>query len=185
MYNAAKSVVEGAIQAAKNALKINSPSKVFIAIGGSVNEGFAKGLEKYSDESASAASDLANTVIKSVKDPLSNVSKILNDDIDINPVITPVMDLSNIKAGTRALNGMLPDGTMQMNGVSARLASTVGAIQNGNNNSDIISALKDLKDNLNNSGPSYTINGITYDDGSNVVNAVEALVRAARIERRI
>jgi hypothetical protein len=48
-----------------------------------------------------------------------------------------------------------------------------------------VDALKDLKEGLSNNGPSYTINGITYDDGSNVVNAVETLVRAARIERRI
>ena len=34
-------------------------------------------------------------------------------------------------------------------------------------------------------GNTYQINGITYDDGSNVVGAVETLVRAARIERRI
>ena len=183
---AAASVVQGAIDAAKSVLKINSPSKVFIAIGGSVNEGFAKGLEKYSDESANAASDLANTVIDNVRDPLSNVSKILNGDIDVNPVIAPVMDLTNIQAGTRALNGMLQDGTMQINGVSGTLAGRVGTVQNGPGNSDIISALKDLKDNLSNNGnTTYSINGITYDDGSNVTKAVETLVRAAKIERRI
>ena len=186
VYNAAKDVVTKAIDAAKSALKINSPSKVFIAIGGSVNEGFAKGLEKYSDESANAASDLANTVIDNVRDPLSNVSKILNGDIDVNPVIAPVMDLTNIQAGTRALNGMLQDGTMQINGVSGTLAGRVGTVQNGPGNSDIISALKDLKDNLSNNGnTTYSINGITYDDGSNVTKAVETLVRAAKIERRI
>jgi hypothetical protein len=58
--------------------------------------------------------------------------------------------------------------------------------QNGNNNDDVISALKDLKDTMaNSSNTTYSINGITYDDGSNVINAVETLVRAARIERRI
>ena len=54
-----------------------------------------------------------------------------------------------------------------------------------NDNSDVISAIKDLKEGLNNNGPSYTINGITYDDGSNITSAVETLVRAAKIERRI
>ena len=59
-------------------------------------------------------------------------------------------------------------------------------VQNGVTNSDIVSAIKDLKDNMPTTGnTSYNINGITYDDGSNIVNAVETLVRAARIERRI
>ena len=62
----------------------------------------------------------------------------------------------------------------------------MGTVQNENQNVDIISALKDLKDSLGgNTTNSYVINGITYDDGSNIVNAVESLVRAARIERRI
>ena len=37
----------------------------------------------------------------------------------------------------------------------------------------------------NTSSTTYQINGITYDDGSNISNAVETLVRAARMERRI
>ena len=31
----------------------------------------------------------------------------------------------------------------------------------------------------------YHVNGITYDDNSNVASAVKSLVRAARIERRV
>lgn len=50
----------------------------------------------------------------------------------------------------------------------------------------MVSAIDKLRKGLNDiGGPSYTINGITYDDGSNVANAVESLVRAARVERRI
>lgn len=182
----AREVVEGAISAAKKALKINSPSKVFIEIGKYTSEGFAVGMEKYGYQAAAVAGDVANAVIDNVRDPLKNVAKIMNGDLNIDPVITPVMDLSNIKAGTRALNGMVQDGTMQINGVSGRLAGTIGTIQNGNNNADIVSALKDLQNSVANSGGNtYTINGITYDDGSNVANAIGTLVRAAKIERRI
>ena len=57
--------------------------------------------------------------------------------------------------------------------------------QNGTN-SDVISALDKLNKSINNlERPSYVINGVTYDDGSNVSNAVESLVHAAKIERRI
>ena len=183
---AAKDVVTKAIDAAKKALKINSPSKVFIEIGKFVDEGFIVGLDKYAGKVENSASSLADAVIDNVKDPLSNVSKILNGDIDVNPVIAPVMDLSNVQAGARALNGMLSDQTMQINGVSGKLASSVGTIQNGASNADIVSALKDLQNNINTSGGNtYQINGITYEDGSAVANAIGTLVRAAKIERRI
>ena len=65
------------------------------------------------------------------------------------------------------------------------MTKSIGQIQNGPDNSDIVSALKDLKSSMADNRPSYIVNGITYDDGSNIVNAVESLVRAARIERRI
>ena len=34
------------------------------------------------------------------------------------------------------------------------------------------------------SSNTYNINGITYDDGTNIANAVQTLITAARIERR-
>lgn len=186
IYKAAEDVVNGAINKAKKALGIASPSKVFIEIGKFTSMGFAVGMEKYGYQAAAVAGDVANAVIDNVRDPLKNVAKIMDGDLNIDPVITPVMDLSNIKAGTRALNGMVQDGTMQINGVSGRLAGSIGTIQNGNNNADIVSALKDLQNSVANSGGNtYTINGITYDDGSNVANAIGTLVRAAKIERRI
>jgi hypothetical protein len=52
-------------------------------------------------------------------------------------------------------------------------------------NDDVVSELSKLRSEIGNmSKPSYNINGITYDDGSNVSAAVQTLVRAARIERR-
>ena len=177
-------VVGGAIDWAKNLLDINSPSRVFEEIGQYVGEGFVVGIDSYSDKVGDSAGELAESVIRNVKDPLSNIYKLLDDNIDVNPTIRPVMDLSNIENGTRLLNDMLGDQRVRLNASSVRLAGTVGKIQNGTNNKDIVDALKDLKEGMNN-GPSYTINGITYDDGSNVSAAVQTLVRAAKIERRL
>ena len=184
----ARSVVQGAINAAKNALKINSPSKVFIGLGKSTGEGFIMGVDSYARKVENSTADLANTAIDAMTNPLSKVSALLNDDVDMNPTITPVLDLTNIQNGSRTIGSLLGSGnglTLSAD-ASGAISRTIGTIQNGNDNSDILHALKDLKDGLSNTGnTSYTINGITYDDGSNVSNAVETLVRAARIERRI
>lgn len=184
----ARSVVQGAINAAKSALKINSPSRVFIGIGKYTGEGFIKGLDSYAGKVKNSTSDLANTAIEAMTNPLSKVSALLNDDVDMNPTITPVLDLTNIQNGSRTIGSLLGSGnglTLSAD-ASGAISRTIGTIQNGNDNSDILHALKDLKDGLSNTGnTTYSINGITYDDGSNVSNAVETLVRAARIERRI
>jgi len=51
----AESVAKSAINAARGVLHINSPSKVFIAIGQSVNEGFVKGLKSGNRKDVDAA----------------------------------------------------------------------------------------------------------------------------------
>ena len=182
----ATEIAGGAVEAVKNFLGINSPSRVFKEIGKFTVEGMVVGLDKYAYMAEESASSLASGVLDNVRNPLKNVSKILNDEIDVNPKITPVIDLSNVSEGTKLLSNMLADQDMQINARSGSIAGSVGKIQNKYDNSDVISALNGLKESLNNnSGPSYTINGITYDDGSNVSAAVQTLVRAARIERRL
>ena len=181
----AKEIASNAVTAVTNFLGINSPSRVFKEIGRYTAEGMAVGLDKYAYMAENSASSIAEGVLNNVRDPLSNVAKILNDDVNVNPTIRPVMDLSNVQNGARLLNDMINDQDVRINARSGVLAGTVGQIQNRTDNSDVIAAIKDLKNGLNTNGPSYTINGITYDDGSNVTSAVEALIRAARIERRI
>ena len=184
----ARTMVAKAIDAAKNALQINSPSKVFIEIGKFVDQGFINGMEQYSARVAKSASGVANKVVDNFAKPLSGINSLIDTDADLNPVITPVLDLSNVQANSRRLNSMIPgSGNIALSTDAANImTSSMGTVQNGVSNSEVVSAIKDLKNNMPVAGnTSYNINGITYDDGSNIVNAVETLVRAARIERRI
>lgn len=183
---AASDVVSKAIKAAKDALQINSPSKVFMRIGNSVDEGFVKGIDQDSDTVVASATNLVDKVVDNFARPLSAISDLI--DVDTNPVITPVLDLSNVQANSRRLNSMIPgSGNIALSTDAANImTSSMGTVQNGVSNSEVVSAIKDLKNSMPAaSNTSYNINGITYDDGSNIVNAVETLVRAARIERRI
>ena len=179
-------VRQAAKAAAEKALGINSPSRVFMEIGRYVDEGFVNGLEQYSAKVDKAAYGVANDMVDNFAKPLSNMNDLL--DMNTNPVITPVLDLSNVQANSRRLNSMIPgSGTMTLSTDAANImTSSMGKIQNGVSNSEIVSAIQDLKNNMPTAGnTTYNVNGITYDDGSNIVNAVETLVRAARIERRI
>ena len=74
---------------------------------------------------------------------------------------------------------------------SIGMLAQVGTISNMMNrnqngaNDDVITAIKSLGRSLNGrTGDTYNINGITYDDGSNIADAVKNIVRAARVERR-
>ena len=187
VYDAASNVVTSAINAAKKALKINSPSKVFIEIGRFVDQGFIIGLDRYSKNVNKSATNLAEGVVSNIQNPLTKLASIVNENMDVNPTITPVLDLSNVERNSRRIGELVSgNGTLSLSTDNANLMTkSIGQIQNRKDNSDIVSALKDLKASMADNRPSYTINGITYDDGSNITNAVETLVRAAKIERRI
>ena len=74
--------------------------------------------------------------------------------------------------------------TIGLNGrVNAINASMNNRVQNGN--LDVVSAIDKLRKDIGNlGGTSYNVNGITYDDGSNVANAIGEIVRAIRIDGR-
>ena len=181
----AREVVGKAVDAAKNALGINSPSRVFMEIGRFTDEGFAVGLEKYSSKVTKSATGIADKVIDNFSRPLSAINDLV--DINANPVITPVLDLSNVERNSRRIGDLVSgNGTLSLSTDNTSLmTNSIGQIQNRPDNSDIVSALKDLKASMSDNRPSYTVNGITYDDGTNVSKAIETLVRAAKIERRI
>ena len=186
--SAAKNVVSKAIDAAKSALKIKSPSRVFMEIGDYTVQGFVKGLNDNAFTVDKPAVALAERAVRGVSDTVSSVARALSGEIDTDIVISPVMDLTNVEKGTRTINELLAaNNNLVMNAdVTGAITRSVGSIQNGSNNDRVIAAIKGLQDSLSNTGSTtYQINGITYDDGSNVNSAVETLIRAARIERRI
>lgn len=182
-------VAKSAIGAGKDELDINSPSKEFETMGRFCDEGLANGLYKYSRLITDATSEVSGDAISMLRETLSNIDL---DDPDFNgPVIRPVIDLSNVSDGINTIDNMLENqnGTISLSAKAAlanvRAIGGVGA-KNISDNSELISAIKDLKGTLSNvSGDSYNINGITYDDGSNINSAVQTLVRAAKIGRRI
>ena len=181
---AAASAVAQAISAAKAKLQINSPSKVFMQIGKWTVMGMEKGLDNNAYRVSRSATNIADSAITAMQSSISMIANAVNDNIDAQPTIRPVLDLSNVEAGARSLNGML--GSSQLSAsLSGDMSRSIGAIQNGNNNRELLSAIKDLQGNVGNSGDTYQINGITYDDGSAISSAVQTLIRAAKIERRM
>ena len=181
----AKAMAEAAEEAAKEALDINSPSKVFRRVGYSVPEGFAQGIDRMGGMVKVASVAMANRAFDSTKGALSKLSRLFDGEIDTQPIIRPVVDLSDVASSVGTMNSML--NTTPSIGVLSNISAISSMMNNRQNggNEDVISAIHDLGKQISrSSGDSYSINGITYDDGSNVSDAVRTLVRAARIERR-
>lgn len=183
----AKAMAEAAADAARAALKVKSPSRVFMEIGGYVSEGFAIGIDNYSHYVTSSVGDMANGAIDSTKGVISRIADIINSDVDAQPTIRPVLDLSDVATGASAIGSMLgfdsSVGVMaNVNGISTMMNRRN---QNGADN-EVVSAIDKLRGDLDKvRGNSINVGGVTYDDGSAVGNAVQELIRAMRVEGRI
>ena len=182
----AMEMAKAAYESARKALAINSPSKIFRRLGTSVPEGFAMGIDKLGGVVKSSSENMANTAFDGTRNALSRITDIIEGNVDTQPTIRPVLDLSEVSAGAGAINGMFGmNPSVKMLANVGSISSMMNKNQNGTND-DVISAIKDLGSKLSGrSGDTYQINGVTYDDGSNITDAVKTLVRAARVERRI
>ena len=165
----------------------HSPSRVFMQIGRYLDEGLAIGINDSSDVATNSASNMANSVIGNVQNAISISGDLFSANADAQPTIKPIVDLSEVRRGANAISGIFGSGPSVgvMANVNAISSSMNGRIQNGNN-SEVVSAINKLRDKLDGVGNTYnTINGVTYDDGSNVTDAIKTLVRYAKIGERV
>ena len=187
VYRAGYRLGQEAVKGEKDGQQSRSPSKLTIQAGKWVGEGLIIGMKLMGKKVYDAGYGIGEMATDSIGSSISNISSLLDTNIDAQPTIRPVLDLSNVTAGANSINGMFKNPSLDV-------LSKVGSIDNSfrqlkeqdSANSDILSAIRDLNKTIGkSSGNTYTINGITYDDGSNITNAVEQLVHAAKIERRV
>lgn len=183
----AKAMANAAEKAAKEALDINSPSKVFRAIGYSVPEGFAMGIDKLSGMAEVSAVNMGNAAVGGIRESISRMADAMNADMDVAPTIRPLLDLSDVKSGASTIGSLLNAGS------SVGVLSNVSSIntmmnrrsQNGVD-SEIVSAINKLRKDVGNMDRNaYSIGNITYDDGSQISETIKTLARAVVRERRV
>lgn len=185
--NAAQDVADDVERIIRSAWKVNSPSKLFYKIALGVGEGIENAFYDSVSGVSRATEELAGSAIHGFSDTVRMISEAINTDIDAEPTIRPVFDLSELKSGAATINGML-DGNRTLSVDTATIGSlsaSMSKLQNGNNSSELLSAIRGLrKDVANTPRNTYSINGINVTEGSDVADAIETIVRAIKVEGR-
>ena len=175
--NAAAAAASASLAAAKRRLDIDSPSKEFEWIGEMSDRGLARGFYKYGhlvETSAIGAADVAMFGMQAV---LSRLNTIINEGMDVQPVITPVMDLSNVYAGVGVANSLLnnQNGTYFGGIYTGNLGRNVQAIRTGYtprsnavqvNNREVVQAINDLGERLDGMAQSIENLKLVTDTGA-------------------
>ena len=188
VYKAGYRLGEKAVAGEKAGQQSASPSKLTRKAGRWLGEGLIIGMKEMSTAVYSSGKSMGRSASDSITEALSSISNIDDWNVDTDPSITihPVFDMSNIDSGLSYIDSAL-SGTK-----AVQLSSSVAAItpvssltnQNGSNQ-DVVNAINKLRKDIGSkTGNTYNLGGITYDDGSNVADAVQSLVRAVKIEGR-
>lgn len=93
------------VAAIKKALGIKSPSREFKAVGEYAMDGLVQGMTASLPEVQKASTNIGEKTLESLQDSLSGLPALL-DDMDMQPTIRPVLDLTDVRRGFGAVGSM-------------------------------------------------------------------------------
>ena len=185
-YNAGYRLGQKAAEGEKKGQDSNSPSKLTIQAGKWLGEGLIIGIQKMERKAYDAGFGLGDSAVKSISASLSSIPSMLNGDIDAQPTIRPVVDLTDVKSSASTISSMF--GGPQLVTATANVNAIGSMMSRRNQNgaqTEIVSAIDKLRKDVGNlEKPTYNIGNIAYENGDAVSDAIEVLTQALRIGRR-
>lgn len=127
-----ENLADQALDGIRDFLGIASPSKAFAEVGKFCAVGMADGITKYASGVTDATEDMGDASLKTMQDTMSRLTDAMNADLDSAPVITPVLDLTDVKSGANTLANMLSKGqSYSLAQNVSKQAQLSSALQNG------------------------------------------------------
>lgn len=109
----------------KTVLGINSPSKKTFEFGRYTVLGFAKGINDHSRIAEKSMQGMSNGI-------LAQLSSELSQDMDFDPVVRPIVDLSDVVSSSRKMDGLLTTNrSVALAGVATGAVNRYKAEKNG------------------------------------------------------
>lgn len=132
----AKNMVRYSLRDMRYVAQEHSPSKATMEIGWFMGEGLAIGLGNATNEVSKASDELVTEGLSSLQNAAALATSLFDTTVDLDPVIRPVIDLTEIQNGADQVNGLL-DFNSQVglsfgSGISSTLQSPYGANQTAN-----------------------------------------------------
>lgn len=123
-WKAADEAGKAAEAAKKKIAEINdsaSPAKEYIKLAMYAMMGYALGFTRNTKMVTDAAGEAGYAGLDAMKEPINKMKALLDGDLDFQPTITPVWDMTNITAGVAQTNSMLDNLKVATTGVNAAI----------------------------------------------------------------
>lgn len=139
--------VKSAAKSKKN-LDERSPSHVFEAIGKYIDEGLALGITKNVDEVENAVNYMSNAAIDNMRDAIAMIETVTDADLNVEPVIRPVVDLSNIQNGANTISSLMANNFGSNVTMPRASFMTSSELISNTDNTNIVNAVNSLQEDV-------------------------------------
>lgn len=126
-------------------LGFNSPSRVFAEMGKYTVEGFINGIRNSCDKAVKMTTYLGNTAINSMSESISKIADVINGDMEFEPTIRPVMDLSDVTNGVGSINSMFRGNR----GMALSAAVSIGNQNAQNSQAEMFGKIQEMSEKTN------------------------------------
>ena len=135
---AGRNLGQGALNGLADAIQSASPSKAAMEYGQYFSEGFGIGIESYSKMVKTASEDVGDDAMTGLAKYVGKVYDLLDSGMDLNPTITPVLDLSEIQNGVNSVDALFSRqqayaANMEVNGAMRARSSASRAVSTTDN----------------------------------------------------
>lgn len=178
----------------KSVLGIESPSKAFANAAKFIPAGIVSGIEKTEGQAFNSVESMSNGLLSAFGDPFSQIMHDFELYGDMNPTITPVLDLSSVRANAGQINGMFANQSLRLASINGRLNADAiklreAQIQNSSyNDGNVLANIAGLRSDINTLGDRMEGMQIVMDTGALVGATVgsmdNALGQRAQRQRR-
>ena len=190
LQNAATRIADIVNNAIRSRLKINSPSEETFDDGAYVIMGMVNGMEAYADRLKATTENIAEEdMLAPIKDAIVSVNDDGTINTDTQPVIRPVLDLSEVENGYKQINSLFDDqyrldmqtrmGKMETSNAinPAQIDQLEDAIRSINND-DVINEMETLRNDISNLKDAMTNLQVVLNTGTLVGEIVEPIDKA-------
>jgi len=153
------------VAAIKKALGIKSPSKVMAEIGMWSGQGVIEGLDSMATQVQKSSEGIGAAAILGLSKSIKGMQDLVGSEIDLTPVIAPVLDLTDVQAGVARMGTLLTQQPVSVSGAySAAKDASIGYQSNQ-------TALAELQAILSN--PTPTIEYNQYNNSPKALSSAE------------
>lgn len=172
-----RAMAAAAARAAEDELDINSPSRVGYGIGNFFGLGFVNAMGDYVSRSYKAGAEMAASARNGLSEAASKISDLIDGNIDTQPTIRPVLDLSDLQNGARSINGMFGTKSLHLARIvnSGSMEQMTASEKAVNNNADVVKAISELQRDVIVLGDKISKMNIVMDSGALVGQLVNPL----------